>query len=178
MATTVDTLFDKVNGNKWNLGVPIERTNPGPLEKYSVFQTIEAAQNYASTNVVAYPGQIIAVVDSTSNEVSTYKINIDGSLTQIDKAIAAGDLPIATKTNLGAVKVGTGLEVTSDGTISAQNLTVDQTIDGNESSTNPASSKAVYDRASIIVSGIGQTIAGLAMAEVAVGAGETIKTIK
>lgn len=43
MATTVDTLFSKVNGAKWNTGVTFERTNPGPIEKYSVFQTLEAA---------------------------------------------------------------------------------------------------------------------------------------
>ena len=56
MATTVKNLFDKLNGSKWNAGVTFERTNPVPLEKYSVFHTLAEAETYAQSNAVAYPG--------------------------------------------------------------------------------------------------------------------------
>lgn len=56
MATTVENLFDKLNGSKWNAGVTFERTNPVPLEKYSVFRTLAEAEEYAASNAVAYPG--------------------------------------------------------------------------------------------------------------------------
>lgn len=37
MATTRENLFNKLGGSFWNAGVTFERTNPVPLEKYSVF---------------------------------------------------------------------------------------------------------------------------------------------
>lgn len=63
MATNKTNLFDKtLNGSFWNAGVTFERTNPTPLEKYSIFKTLDDAKTYASTNPVAYPGQIITVI--------------------------------------------------------------------------------------------------------------------
>ena len=37
MATSRNNLFEKLSGSYWNAGVTFERTNPVPLEKYSVF---------------------------------------------------------------------------------------------------------------------------------------------
>ena len=63
MATNKDTLFDKtLNGSFWNAGVTFERTNPVPLEKYSIFKTLADAQDYAKNNAVSYLGQIITVI--------------------------------------------------------------------------------------------------------------------
>ena len=63
MATNKDTLFDKtLNGSFWNAGVTFERTNPVPLEKYSIFRTLADAQDYAKNNAVSYLGQIITVI--------------------------------------------------------------------------------------------------------------------
>lgn len=78
MATSRENLFDKLNGSYWNAGVTFERTNPVPLEKYSVFKTYAEASAYALTNVVAYPGQPVAVVGETATTL--YYINTDGAL--------------------------------------------------------------------------------------------------
>ena len=43
MATNKTNLFDKtLNGSFWNAGVTFERTNPTPLEKYSIFKTLKS----------------------------------------------------------------------------------------------------------------------------------------
>jgi len=63
MATNKDTLFDKtLNGAYWNAGVTFHRTNPAPLEKFSIYRTLEDAQEYARTSKVSFPGQIITVI--------------------------------------------------------------------------------------------------------------------
>lgn len=51
-----DKLFEKLGGSFWNAGVTFERTNPVPLEKYSIFKTLAEAESYATTSPVAYPG--------------------------------------------------------------------------------------------------------------------------
>lgn len=76
-----DKLFEKLGGSFWNAGVTFERTNPVPLEKYSIFKTLAEAQTYATTSPVAYPGQPIAVIGDDST--SLYFIDTDGSLKQI-----------------------------------------------------------------------------------------------
>jgi len=153
MATTVKNLFDKLSGSKWNAGVTFERTNPVPLEKYSVFHTLAEAQSYAASNVVAYPGQLVAVV--TDSAVTTYKINVDGTLSQIDAAIEPGDLPISAgvgiefgandgKTTINAkLKEGNGLTADSEGYLSVQQLELDDVVD----STKSASSAVPYTSA-------------------------------
>lgn len=79
-----DKLFEKLAGSFWNAGVTFERTNPVPLEKYSLFKTLAEAETYANTSPVAYPGQPIAVVGDDSTTL--YFIDNDGTL----KPIASG----------------------------------------------------------------------------------------
>lgn len=70
MATINDKFFaDLAGGASWAAGVSFQRSNPLPLDKYSVFESKEAAETYASTNAVAYPGQIVAVVNEGVMEV-------------------------------------------------------------------------------------------------------------
>lgn len=155
MATTVKNLFDKLNGSKWNAGVTFERTNPVPLEKYSVFHTLAEAETYARSNAVAYPGQLLAVVTDTA--VTTYKINVDGTLSQIDAQIKPGDLPISAgvgiefgenngKTTINAkLKNGNGLTVDNNGYLSVQKVDFDKVVDSTTSaSDNAAYTSAVY----------------------------------
>ena len=71
MITRTDLLDKLQNGAVWNTGVTFERTNPVPIEKYSIFATLAEAQTYAFENPVAYPGQTLAVVTDT-NEVTLY----------------------------------------------------------------------------------------------------------
>jgi hypothetical protein len=70
MANINDKFFaDLSAGATWAAGVAFQRSNPLPLDKYSVFASIAEAEAYATTNAVAYPGQIIAVVNDGVMEV-------------------------------------------------------------------------------------------------------------
>ena len=63
-----DDFFEALqNGAKWDVGVSINRTNPLPLDLYSVFESYEDAVSYAS-GVLAYPGQIISVVGTDKTD--------------------------------------------------------------------------------------------------------------
>lgn len=61
----------------------ISRQDGFPLDRYSVFDSLEAAQTYAQTNPVAYVGQRIAVV-------------VDGVATQYSIKNTAGELEAIT----------------------------------------------------------------------------------
>ena len=45
-----DTLFDNehLNGAKWSFGVPLERTNPVPIDKWSTFKTYADAKEFVN----------------------------------------------------------------------------------------------------------------------------------
>lgn len=63
---TINTTFfnDLATKASWSAGVAFQRSNALPIDKYSVFETIAKADEYiASSTSVAYPGQIIAVVE-------------------------------------------------------------------------------------------------------------------
>jgi hypothetical protein len=57
--------YDPINNTYTHVGVPFNYTrgNPIPLDNTSIYSSFEAAQTYASTNPVAYVGQIITVVE-------------------------------------------------------------------------------------------------------------------
>ena len=94
----------KVNGKaSWDLAVYLNRQNPLPLDGTSVYNSLEAAQKYASENVKAYPGQIISVV--TDTEVKVYKIN-NGKLEELGKGSLVTDQNpklLATTDNIGQI---------------------------------------------------------------------------
>lgn len=84
----LSNLWDGIkNGAAWDQPVVFNRTNALPVDKWSVFNSLSAAEDYAINNPIAYPGQIINIVDDATSAVSTYKIEVDSSLTQIDKAV-------------------------------------------------------------------------------------------
>ena len=56
----------------WSAGVAFKRSNSLPLDKYSVFESVAAAEAYATSNAVAYPGQVIAAYDETAKEMLVY----------------------------------------------------------------------------------------------------------
>lgn len=73
MATINEKFFqDLNNGATWSAGVAFKRSNPLPLDKYSVFASEAEARAYALSNPVAYPGQLIAVVDNDVDQVKVY----------------------------------------------------------------------------------------------------------
>lgn len=94
---TVTEFFNKLNnGTTWSAGVAFKRAAPLPLDRYSVFASKTDAETYASENAVAYPGQILAVVEETATTV--YYIDQAMALKEVgklpsgdDKTITIGD---------------------------------------------------------------------------------------
>lgn len=83
MSTNKNTLFDGIDkGDAWDTGVTFKRVNPVPIDKYSVFKTKADAVTYASSNPVAYPGQMVAVIPD-SGDVICYTIQTNGTLKEI-----------------------------------------------------------------------------------------------
>ena len=123
MAVNRDKLFDSIsNGAAWDAGVVFNRTNGIPIDKYSVFETYEAASDYALNNPVAYPGQYIAVV-AEDNTVQPYIIGNDGSLEEfggkIELPLSLGEgensLETANSSALSANSIATGNSTISGG---------------------------------------------------------------
>lgn len=107
-----------------------KRQGAFPLERYSLFDSLSSAQNYASTNPIAYVGQLVTVVDNSVSAVSTYKIDMGGTLTQIDTALpdVGSGLSVSTE---GAIEVAAadGLSVTTQGHVAVatgEHMTVDE----------------------------------------------------
>lgn len=87
-----NTFFEQLNDPKaalWSAGVAFNRSNPLPLDKWSVFESMEAATAYAESNAVAYPGQIIAVYD---NNVMAAYILVESDNSLVLEAI--GTVPV------------------------------------------------------------------------------------
>lgn len=92
MAISRDDFFEsKAKGALWDVGVSIKRGNPLPLDADSVFDSYSAAESYVS-GVLAYPGQILAVVET--RKTSIYYINEVGQLVEVGAAIKVDDKSI------------------------------------------------------------------------------------
>lgn len=69
MAITREEFFNKkANASLWDVAVSIKRGNPLPLDRDSVFENYAALETYAA-DVLAYPGQIVAVVEENSTGI-------------------------------------------------------------------------------------------------------------
>ena len=69
MAITREEFFNKkANASLWDVAVSIKRGNPLPLDADSIFESYAALEAYA-TDVLAYPGQIVAVVNADSTGI-------------------------------------------------------------------------------------------------------------
>lgn len=98
------------------LGFPLNfrRGNPNPLDNSSVWASLEAAQNYAATDPVAYVGQILTVVDNVNGIATVYAIQDEaGTLNKV------GTSPIGDESTITVDENGTvslygvsGLELT------------------------------------------------------------------
>ena len=75
---TKDKFFEELlSGATWSAGVAFKRSNPLPLDRYSVFQSYDEALEYATENAVAYPGQVVAVVDGEPLTATVYVIDVN-----------------------------------------------------------------------------------------------------
>ena len=80
-----------------------KRQTAFPLDRYSLFDSLSSAEEYALSNGIAYAGQIITVVDNETSAVTTHKILTDGTLGQIDStlSVSGSDYVSVTETSAG-----------------------------------------------------------------------------
>lgn len=83
----------KKDGNFMGLPMNIARGNPIPLDTTAVWYTQTEMENYAKTGATAYVGQVLTLVDETSNTASAWLItNKAGTLVKLAATTASGDL--------------------------------------------------------------------------------------
>lgn len=92
MAAIINNVTNGVaNGSLWTVPVMINRSNKLPLDKYSLFTTFKAAQDYArDPKSMAYVGQILVVAtlndaSTAVNDVTVYVIDKDSTLKEVGK---------------------------------------------------------------------------------------------
>lgn len=68
----------------------ISRQYGAPIDKFSVFYDLSSAQTYATSNPLAYVGQIITVVDESNKSAKAYLIkDTDGNLEEVGSGSSA-----------------------------------------------------------------------------------------
>lgn len=79
MSEIRDTFFaNKAIAALWDVAVSMKRGNPLPLDASAVFESYAALEAYiADKESVAYPGQIIAVVNADSTGIYYLDQNLD-----------------------------------------------------------------------------------------------------
>jgi hypothetical protein len=100
MSIRDDFFAAKAKGSLWDVAVSIKRGNPLPLDADSIFDSYTALETYAA-DVLAYPGQVVAVVNADSTGIYYLDQNLDIQPVGI---IPTGD--------------GKSIEVTANGVIS------------------------------------------------------------
>ena len=86
------------------LGFPLNfrRGNPNPLDNSSVWGSLEAAQTYATSDPVAYVGQILTVVDNANGVATVYSIQDEaGTLKKV------GTSPVGDESTITVAEDGT-----------------------------------------------------------------------
>lgn len=116
--------YTEVFASKLDWAMPFQRTGKFPLDRTDLFESYADAVKYAAGNTAdpdsrglcgtSYVGQIITVYENST--VTVYKIQEDRTLAPI---VDTFSLPIASAETLGGMKVGAGLTVSEDGTVSA-----------------------------------------------------------
>lgn len=109
-----DALLD-AKAAKWSAGVAFDRSNPLPLDQWSVFKDKASAEAYL-TNAKAYPGQVIAYAEADVKEGETL-VKAGGMVACVLSSNAAGT-GLELK-QIGVIPTGAGaINVTEDGEIS------------------------------------------------------------
>ena len=86
------------------LGFPLNfrRGNPNPLDNSSVWASLEAAQTYATSDPVAYVGQILTVVDNANGVATVYSSQDEaGTLKKV------GTSPVGDESTITVAEDGT-----------------------------------------------------------------------
>lgn len=185
------------------LGFPLNfrRGNPNPLDNSSVWASLEAAQTYASTDPVAYVGQVLSVldvVDGVANSATVYCIQDEsGTLSRVGTVTLGDDTTIIknedntlsikgyAEADEGAqlVKTADGLSWVVPSTDTVEGLqTAVATLQATVGDSNGGLVKQVADnKAAIEVLNADSTTAGSVayqIAQIVAGADESLDTLK
>lgn len=76
-------------GAVWDVGVSIHRTNPLPLDQLEIFETEQDLQTYIKTNKLAYPGQIVTLLEG--NTTTVYVVEEVGTDAKLKELAATDD---------------------------------------------------------------------------------------
>lgn len=76
-------------GAVWDVGVSIHRTNPLPLDQLEIFETEQDLQTYIKTNKLAYPGQIVTLLEG--NTTTVYVVEEVGTDAKLKELAATND---------------------------------------------------------------------------------------
>lgn len=83
----------------------ISRQYGGPIDRYSVFYSMDDATNYATNSPLSYVGQIISVVDEAAQTSTAYQIsNTAGDLVEVGKGANKPMLFVADKAAMLALQ--------------------------------------------------------------------------
>lgn len=101
MSIRDDFFAAKAKGSLWDVAVSIKRGNPLPLDADSIFESYAALEAYAA-DVLAYPGQVVAVVNADSTGI--YYLDQDLAIQPVG-VIPVGDDKTIEVSEAGAISL-------------------------------------------------------------------------
>ena len=101
MSIRDDFFAAKAKGSLWDVAVSIKRGNPLPLDADSIFESYSALEAYAA-DVLAYPGQLVAVVNADSTGI--YYLDQNLAIQPVG-VIPTGDSKTIEVTETGAISL-------------------------------------------------------------------------
>ena len=139
MSIRDDFFAAKAKGSLWDVAVSIKRGNPLPLDADSIFESYAALEAYAA-DVLAYPGQLVAVVNADSTGI--YYLDQNLAIQPVG-VIPVGDNKTIEVTEAGAISLlgaagaanGTLPMVGDDGKLTWKTLEDIGAGDGNDNTT-------------------------------------------
>ena len=112
MSIRDDFFAAKAKGALWDVAVSIKRGNPLPLDANSIFESYSALEAYAA-DVLAYPGQVVSVVNADSTTI--YYLDQNKAIQPVG-IIPSGDSKTIEVTEAGAISL-LGAANAANGTI-------------------------------------------------------------
>lgn len=115
MSVRNDFFTELAGANMWDVAVAINRGNALPLDRYSVFQSLEEVNAYITNpeGSIAYPGQILAVVGE--NATTIYYLDQNLAVKPVG-VIPSGDSKTIEVTTEGAISL-LGAATAGNGTL-------------------------------------------------------------
>lgn len=108
MSIRDDFFAAKAKGSLWDVAVSIKRGNPLPIDADSVFESYSALETYAS-DVLAYPGQVVAVVNEDSTEI--YYLDQNLAIQPVGVIPVGGEAISVENGEISAVVDGKSIEI-------------------------------------------------------------------